>query len=1640
LSNCAVYIGYESVKAFLEAQDYCTVYNQFLAGINPGPVVYTATTHPLGAIRYMMETMNVYCPGGIAEDYFGECITGVQGCMDKTALNYNPSANIYDTCTLGIPGCTDSTAVNWKDVYNLDDGSCAYSVPGCTIDVAANYDSLATEDDNTCYGKYGPDPYTRRNPGCTDSTAYNYRSDYNDDDGSCVARRYGCNIPDLFVNYDSLANDPDPYEGNDGRSYFRACFAKRYGCMDSWRYNYASDANADCNDPNNIVTECDVTIEGNEYAMFVNERSGVASSCVLPGCLDTNALVFHSWANYHLGERPAGYPAELSYHPYCDYALFGCTDSYALNYDPTLGADADDGSCTYGGCTDTDMTNYDPTATVNDGTCIEKRFGCMDTRSLTYGAYFNTHRAEECLHLKCKDPNEWDFTIFGTTYEAITNQGTSHAPYQEYVSWASELQTEVSGANGYTAPFNVTELASNYYPACLPSSWKGCMDSRSSNYQTYYTVHDVSLCEFRGCADSNYITYNPTCTVHIARVCYQRQDFCLDSNADNYASWAPPTNAYIHTLWEAVPPYVPFSIFMHSSDPSPNNPLGCSKGACMDSFNAFYDPDATWNLATACASSRRRLDGSYMSVADVDDAEVEAGNRRRLDHHIGCLNPDALTYSSVATTHDGAQCVFAVLGCTNSLALNYANGANSDDGGCQVLIGGCADPAATNYDSYADVSTGCYTNIVGCTDTTARNYVAQANTDSGLCTFTIPGCTVQGKLNYASDANEDDGSCIAIQTGCTDSIASNYASGANTDSGGCTYDKYGCMLANSFNYDSVATVQVSGVCRTIVAGCTDSLYSDYKAAYNSMQSGGCTGFISVSGCAVAGSMNYNSLATTDDGSCVAPLRGCTDSKYDAYNPTKNTDDGSCESGGTPGCMDSTNACYNPSATVNFGCGVDGCVAIGGCTDSNAGGYAATANVDDGTCVQYVVGCKDATAANYDSLVTTPSLAACRYVVRGCTYSDATNFLSSANTDNGGCSFDGCLTSTARNYNPSATFSSNSGDAACDNPVVGCTDSRGTNYFSSADTDSGTCLFAGCTDSTALNFDPSATVADSNQFNGGCTAANPGCTNSYADNYNPARNTDDGSCAAILGCTNPIAPNYAAYATADTTPTACNLAALGCTDSRGSNYLSAASADNGLCQILGCTNSLAINFQDYATVDDGGCTIAYPGCTDTAATNYLPVNNVDDGSCRYYGCADSTAFGYDPIVNNVVDGVCIAKILGCQNPSAANYDSASNVDREDMCTFYSPTVPPSPSPPSPAVTTDKVVVSNTYDSLASLEAISDSSGRRRLQTSGLDWRVVFRQAMADLVGVELSYVEIAWEGEVSDGYTVQYGITPPPGLDTSYVLTTIDNAVAASGAGSAGFFSSLLGVAVTGVQTGTVTADNYATVDGSWTATSDVYGTPVAPPSTPAPSPDDSLPTWIAIFIVMNFVVFLLFVFAFVAFKMFTRRKRRTDQVTVIPEVGERAVVQPPALPTEPAAPAAPPPAPAAPPPAPAAPAPVEEPAAFNDRVPMAPPQEPATAPAAPPPAEPPAAPPAAPEPPPAAPPPPEPEPEPAAPPAPAAEAAPEAPTEPVPDPEPVEAPAEPTADPPPAEPAGEEPPAEPAAEEGLGEEGPGVDA
>ena len=137
----------------------------------------------------------------------------------------------------------------------------------------------------------------------------------------------------------------------------------------------------------------------------------------------------------------------------------------------------------------------------------------------------------------------------------------------------------------------------------------------------------------------------------------------------------------------------------------------------------------------------------------------------------------------------------------------------------------------------------------------------------------------------------------------------------------------------------------------------------------------------------------------------------------------------CGANGRQICADGT---YSPSCTCT-----PPVTSIYGCTDSNAKNYNSRANRDNGSCVYYKKGCTDVEAKNYDE---------------------------SAEKDDGSCEYYvlGCTDKTAKNYDENAEKD----DDSCEYYILGCMDKEAVNYNKSAEKDDGSCEFASEASSSA----------------------------------------------------------------------------------------------------------------------------------------------------------------------------------------------------------------------------------------------------------------------------------------------------------------------------------------------------------------------------------------------------------------------------------------------------------------------------------------------------------------------------------------------------------------------------------------------
>ena len=306
--------------------------------------------------------------------------------------------------------------------------------------------------------------------------------------------------------------------------------------------------------------------------------------------------------------------------------------------------------------------------------------------------------------------------------------------------------------------FNYDSLANTDDNSCVPEVI-GCMDSTAFNFSSAANTNDPLSCVpvIIGCMDATMFNYNAAANT-TNNNCIPVVYGCIDSTAFNFNIAANTNNGSCIsiTLGCTDPTQFNFNILANVNDGTCIPFIyGCTD---LTAFN--YDPLANTNVG--CIS-----------------------------FVYGCIDPTAFNFNPAANISDNS-CIPLIYGCMDNTAFNYNILANTDNGSCIPVVFGCTDSTQFNYDALANTDNGsCIPFIYGCSDNTAFNFDPLANTLDNSCCY-IDGCTDPAALNYNPNACFDNNSCITIITGCTDATAYNYNPLANvTDSNACLFDA-GC--------------------------------------------------------------------------------------------------------------------------------------------------------------------------------------------------------------------------------------------------------------------------------------------------------------------------------------------------------------------------------------------------------------------------------------------------------------------------------------------------------------------------------------------------------------------------------------------------------------------------------------------------------------------------------------------------------------------------------------------------------------------------------------------------------------------------------------------------------------------------------
>ena len=443
---------------------------------------------------------------------------------------------------------------------------------------------------------------------------------------------------------------------------------------------------------------------------------------------------------------------------------------------------------------------------------------------------------------------------------------------------------------------------------------------------------------------------------------------------------------------------------------------GCIDAGACNAMTMYADVNYTDDGSCEYPVPLRDCAFNCINDADGDDVCDE-------EEIVDCQDPSACNFNPLAT--DPGSCDFPDAGydCAGN-CLADADG----DGICDEFeVVGCQDEAYDNYDASATDAGDC-SGLLGCTDSGYFEYDAAAEVDNGSCvSLIIPGCTNPAASNYDPAANlnipeGEDGACLIEGVNFTPADdAENTSIVVTSNNMSVLFPVNNAGLWNSdqsdiLEGDIIAAVYETGRLENDFLGYSEisGLANAGSGIWNGDQIGVAVfgadnminnGFqpgeslkwlVSREGTVYNATVTYATPAydgTYQEGTYVtvnsvvigAPAdQGCTNPNYMEYNPLATTDDESCSTFISVGCLDAN--------FVNYaGTDVDA-DAIHDNSENFGDAFGQNYTIDLTTGVESASGVG---AIFHDVDV-------CQSQVPGCTYPYAHNYDSQATEDDGSC--------------------------------------------------------------------------------------------------------------------------------------------------------------------------------------------------------------------------------------------------------------------------------------------------------------------------------------------------------------------------------------------------------------------------------------------------------------------------------------------------------------------------------------------------------------------------------------------------------------------------------------------------------------
>ena len=1079
-------------------------------------------------------------------------------------------------------------------------------------------------------------------PGCTDPAAENYDPEANIDDGSCI------------------------YVECEGTEYLLNVSSETFGNSLDYELIYENE-NFSGTTPDNATT----------FSIPFCLEDGCGTLVLEPGEENAGGTYFNFFTGFESFESGQIYPGEeviinFGNQEDCESQNFhfGCTDEEALNFNPW--ATDDNGNCEY----------------VNEE--VENDL-CANASPLLEGT-----------HLINNDGADSNEGILGECWAFGYGEGEQSSIWYTFTTpedpVAITIEAIADGSNTLTdTQFAIFDGCIGEMIYCDGNSGEGLMSKFefACGELESNTTYNLVIDGYQGDSGTCYLEYSVDSPCEEAEACEANPAVVniVTNTWSEEISWA--------ILQEG-------ELIAEGSSYGENNYQyteeicledGCYTFEMYDSYGDGWNGGefSIWLEDGTFITSGALETGEYGSVTFGVNAECE-------EEIAGCTDPEALNYNPEATVDDGS-CEYSDCDENEILVqLNAGPGALfewSFENAEEYLEGGgynaqgaieeytfCVEDGCYNFTIY-DFSDSEWTGLVSIYVNGQTYLIEPVSNDSNLsfdiavngnCEEEVEGCTDPEALNYNPEATVDDGSCEYSDCGANEILvqlnagpealfewsfenAEEYLEGGGYNAQGAIEEYTFCVEDGCYNftiYDFSESEWTGLVCIYINGEVylIEPISNDSNLSFDIPVNSNCGE--EIEGCTDPEALNYNPVATVDDGSCeyedctpVQFTHDYTGTSVDYYFPFEITNqdgdivvaDSLSGTGGSDNDFCLQDGCYtlsvngipsewtgiisinigeeywqpnfnfeilpdeNGSFSENFSINDTSCLdeVIEGCTAWFAENYNPDANVYDGSCI-FDADCED----NQTVL----------FIQNGQwnIQDEAGNTVSQGGTTqfsgliNPICLSDGCYTIQVNSIG---------------------------NYPASFELYEGAELLASGENSNNYNL----------EFGINCGEEIEGCTDPEALNYNEEATIDDGSCEyEEVPCE---ANNIQVIIETEAWGGEISWAIYGDqqqTIAEGAGYQSDSTYIHDLCLEDGCyqfgmydsygdgwnggtfTILLEGEVIDSGTLEDGNADwegsfdsinfsinsddCFFQGCTDPEAENYNPDATIDDGSCIY----------------------------------------------------------------------------------------------------------------------------------------------------------------------------------------------------------------------------------------------------------------------------------------------------------------------------------------------------------------------------------------------------------------------------------------